>query len=90
MYQLRWEGDVSRLLLEAVASLKPPETELILSALADVELMLADRPDLVGESREPGTRFLFHHPLGITYKVNARLREALVTGARIHFGKNKK
>jgi hypothetical protein len=70
-------------LLDAVANSNPDETNNILTTLADIEALLAQEPDTAGESREPGTRFVYRRPLAITFKVNARLQEVLVIGARV-------
>jgi hypothetical protein len=84
MFQLRWDESVSRELLDAAARSDPARTDEILSAMAEIEGVLSESADTVGESREPGTRFCFYPPLAITFKVNVRLREVRVVRALIH------
>jgi hypothetical protein len=88
MYQLRWEESVSRQLLQATAASDPDETDRILTAMADVEALLAEDPDIAGESRQPGTRLLIVPPLTVVFRVNARLREVLIIGVIVHGTKN--
>jgi hypothetical protein len=87
MYRLRWQESVTRELLQATASADSAVGERIMSAISEIETVLINAADTAGESREPGKRFLFNAPLGITFRVNARLREVVIVRARIHFPK---
>lgn len=54
-----------------------------MSALSEIESLLVREADTAGESREPGTRFLFIAPLGVTFQPNVRLQEVLVKRVKI-------
>jgi plasmid stabilization system protein ParE len=83
MYRLQWVNAASREFLDAVATTVPAERHTILSALSEAEDLLVHQPDTVGESREPGTRFIFVAPLAITFHVNARSKTVLISRANI-------
>jgi hypothetical protein len=84
MFSLRWLDSVTRDLLQATAIADQSIRDRVLSAMAEVEAKLENDADVVGESREPGTRFLIVPPLSITYQINARKREVLIVEARVH------
>jgi hypothetical protein len=83
-FRLQWQQSVSRDLLEAMSRAEPSFRPIILSAISDVEAILAKEADTAGESREPGVRFLVHSPLTVLYKVNMRLREVFIFQARVY------
>ena len=82
-FRLEWQQSVSRDLLEAMSRAEPSFRPIILSAISDVEAVLAKEANTAGESREPGIRFLIHSPLAVSYKVDMRLREVHVFQARV-------
>jgi hypothetical protein len=77
VYRLQWENSASRQLLSSAA------TAEIMSALSEIENQLTHGADTAGESRDPGTRFLFEAPLAVTFQVNARLQVVLVKRVKI-------
>ena len=83
MYRLQWVNSASREFLSAAANASPAQRQIIMTALSDIERLLVVQPDTAGESREPGTRFIFISPLAITFHVNARLKVVLISRANI-------
>jgi hypothetical protein len=82
-FHLRWETSISRDLLHASSQAEPRFQQRILSAIAEVEAILAKEADTAGESRETGVRLLIISPLAVSYKVNTRLREAFIFRVRV-------
>jgi hypothetical protein len=84
MYRVKWPDSVTRDLLEAVAKSGPKLANRILAAMSEVESILENDPDIAGESREKGKRFLIQLPLAVTFAIDARKREVRIVHVRVH------
>jgi hypothetical protein len=58
------------------------DKQAVLNAVTRIGLELGAAPALAGESREPGIRILFKHPLIVWFHVNERLKNVVVLQAR--------
>ncbi len=88
MYRIRWPKSVNRELLEASAKADAPSLTALLTAMSDVESLLQNEPEFVGESRDAGKRLLIVNPLSVTYKFDPRRRIVKILRVRIHHVEN--
>jgi hypothetical protein len=84
MYRIRWPKSVNRKLLDASAKADAPGLSAILIAMSEVESMLQNEPEFVGESRDADKRLLIVDPLFVTYKIDFRRRVVKILRVRIH------
>jgi hypothetical protein len=84
MYRIRWRKLVSVRLLDECAKANSSLQSDILNAMADVESTLHNEPEFVGESREPGKRFVIVDPLSVVYKVDHRNRTVVIVDGWVH------
>jgi hypothetical protein len=61
-----------------------PSRDRILHAMGEIEAMLRDQPEFVGESREANKRMLIVSPLSVTYRIDYRKRIVHILTARVH------
>jgi hypothetical protein len=83
MFRIRWQKSVSRKLLDECAKADSSLLTAILNAMADVESILRDHPEFVGESRDADKRILIIEPLSVTYKISHRQRTVIIIGAKV-------
>ena len=74
MYRIRWPKSVSRKLLETSAAADSSLLTAILTAMSDVESLLQNEPEFVGESRDADRRLLIVEPLSVIYRIDPRER----------------
>jgi hypothetical protein len=60
-----------------------PRKKAILVAMSEVESLLHNEPEFVGESREADKRLLIVGPLAVTYKINSRDRIVKILRVKI-------
>lgn len=83
MFRIRWPKSVNRKLLDASAQADAPRLTAILTAMSEVESMLQNEPEFVGESRDADQRLLIVNPLFVTYKIDSRRRVVKILRVRI-------
>lgn len=83
MYRIRWRRAVSRKLLAASAEAESARLTDILAAMSNIESLLQNEPEFVGESRDRDKRLLIVEPLSVVYKIDHRRRIVHVVRARI-------
>ena len=83
MFRIRWPKSVNRKLLDASAKADAPQLAAILTAMSEVETILQNEPEFVGESRDADKRFLIVDPLLVTYKIDSRNRVVKIVRMRI-------
>ena len=74
MYRIRWRRAVSRKLLAASANAESTQLTDILAAMSNIESLLQNEPEFVGESRDAEERLLIVQPLSVVYKIDHRRR----------------
>jgi hypothetical protein len=88
MFRIHWPKSANRKLLRASAAADEPSLTAILTAMADVEALLRNEPEFVGESRDLSKRLLVVEPLSVVYKIDHRRRVVRVLRVRIRASKN--
>jgi hypothetical protein len=83
MYRIRWPKSVNRKLLDASAKANAPNLTAILTAMSEVESILQNDPEFVGESRDADKRVLIVDPLFVTYKIDSRRRIVKILRVRL-------
>jgi hypothetical protein len=83
MYRIQWRRAVSRKLLAASAKAESVPLTDILTAMTNIESLLHNEPEFVGESRDAGERLLIVEPLSIVYKIDYRRRVVHVLRAKV-------
>jgi hypothetical protein len=83
MYRIRWPKSVNRKLLDASAKANAPNLTAILTAMLEVESILQNDPEFVGESRDADKRVLIVDPLFVTYKIDSRRRIVKILRVRL-------
>ena len=71
-FTVLWKPQAERTLLELW--LQSSDRETLTRAAEEIESLVRQRPDSVGESRERGRRWLFVEPLGVDYSVSVNDR----------------
>ena len=71
-YTVIWKPQAERTLLELW--LESAHRGALTRAAEEIESLVRQRPDSVGESRELGRRWLFVDPLGVDYSVSVNDR----------------
>ena len=87
MFRIRWPKTVSRKLLAESAKVDSVLLTAILDAMSDVESLLQNEPEFVGESRDANKRLLIVEPLSVRYKIDHRRRVVHILGARVRRSK---
>ena len=67
-----WKPQAERTLLELW--LESSQRDALTRAAEEIESLVRQRPESVGESRELGRRWLFVEPLGVDYSVSVNDR----------------
>lgn len=84
MFQIEWTrsalDDLARAWGLAASELRNDIT----AAAFEAERRLQHRPDIAGESREPGKRLLIVNPLWATFHVNVRTNTVLISAVQVH------
>jgi hypothetical protein len=88
MFRIRWPKSVNRKLLDASAKADSPKLTAILVAMSEVESLLQNEPEFVGESRDSNKRLLIVDPLAVTYKIDSRSRIVKILRVRIQCTKD--
>ena len=83
MYRIHWRKAVSRKLLAASAKAESSPLTDILNAMSEVESLLHNEPEFVGESRNVDERLLIVEPLSVIYKIDHRRRIVHVLRAKV-------
>jgi glutathione synthase/RimK-type ligase-like ATP-grasp enzyme len=83
MYRIRWPKSVNRKLLDASAKANAPNLTAILTAMSEVESIIQNDPEFVGESRDADKRVLIVDPLFVTYKIDSRRRIVKILRVRL-------
>ena len=83
MFRIRWPKSVNRKLLDASAKADSPKLTAILIAMSEVESLLQNEPEFVGESRGADKRLLIVDPLAVTDKIDSRHRIVKILRVRI-------
>ncbi len=83
MFRIRWPKSVDRKLLDATAKADPPLATAILAAISNVESLLQNEPEFVGESRDADERLLIVEPLSVVYEIDHRRRIVHVLRAKV-------
>jgi hypothetical protein len=83
MFHIRWRKSVSRKLLDECAKADVSILTAILDAMANVEVLLRNEPEFIGESRDVGKRLLVVDPLSVVYKIDHRRRTVHIIGAKV-------
>jgi hypothetical protein len=83
MYELEWAESALSQLADEWLKADSPLRDTVNAAVHEVEQRLMRRPDIVGESRDPGTRVLILNPLTVTFHVNVRTKIVLISGVRV-------
>lgn len=83
MFRIRWSKSVNRKLIDALAKADSAHLTAILSAMSEVESMLENEPEFVGESRDADKRLVIVDPLFVIYKINFRSRIVKILRVRI-------
>lgn len=84
MYKVSWEEEATKEMLAQTAAADPAHQQSVIEASLEVERLLSDKPDQIGESRELGSRVLIVQPLTIVYHINHFEQEVFVTSIRVH------
>jgi hypothetical protein len=84
VYRIRWDESAIREILSQSAAADPDLQDAIIEASLNIDALLSERPEVTGESREPGVRVLIVNPITVRFHVNERLQEVAITSARIH------
>jgi hypothetical protein len=81
------ESSESKLL---AASAKAESAPLIniLAAMSNIESVLHNEPEFVGESRDAGKRLLIAEPLSIVYKIDHRRRIVHILPVKVRHSKS--
>lgn len=79
-YDVSWTSRARSELAAIQAAMRDKES--VEHAALRVDLELAGNPLEAGESRDAGRRVLFKYPLVVWFRVNERLREAIVYDVR--------
>jgi hypothetical protein len=74
---------VSRKLLAESAKVDSTLLTAILAAMSDIESLLQNEPEFVGESREASKRLLIVEPLSVVYKIDHRQRIVRIRHVRV-------
>jgi hypothetical protein len=88
MFRIRWPKSVNRKLLDASAKADSPKLSAILAAMAEIEWLLQNEPEFVGESRDADKRLLIVDPLAVTYKIDSRRRIVKILRVKIQSTKD--
>ena len=88
MFRIRWPKSVNRKLIDATAKAKGPRLSALLTAMSEVESMLQNEPEFVGESRDADKRILIVDPLYVTYRIDSRNRIVKILRVRIQHTKD--
>jgi hypothetical protein len=88
MFRIRWPKSVSRKLLAESAKVDSDQLTAILDAMSDIESLLQNEPEFVGESREFNKRLLIIEPLSVIYSIDYRRRLVHIIRARVRRPKN--
>jgi len=83
MFRIRWPKSVSRRLLAESANVDSTLLTAILNAMSDVESLLQNEPEFVGESRDAGKRLLIVEPLSVVYKIDHGRRVVHILRVRV-------
>jgi len=83
MFRIRWPNSVNRKLLDASGRADSPKLTAILAAMSEVESLLQNEPEFIGESRDADKRFLIVDPLAVTYKIDSRRRIVKILRVRV-------
>ncbi len=71
MYRVTWAPEVARAIEGWVEDLDEDESFPIVDAISRIDRRLQTDPEMQGESRDLGRRFLYEEPLGITFLVDS-------------------
>jgi hypothetical protein len=83
IYEVEWDDDASRDIMEASAMLSPSEQQTVVSATILIDELLRENPLGIGESRDSShKRVLFESPVVIEYHVNSRTGLVRVVAAQ--------
>ena len=81
-FTVRWKGDASDDLTAIWLAADSRLRRKITSAAREVDHLLQDAPEGIGESREDDRRIMFVAPLAVTFRVDAQARKVEVLRIR--------
>jgi plasmid stabilization system protein ParE len=78
-YAVFWTQEAYESLLDVASVLQV--SEQVVRAVEEIHRLLAENPDQQGESRPGGRRIMFAAPIGVIYRMDARLRWVVISKA---------